>query len=170
MPTAATAPTALLALGLGLAAAGCGGSEVTAPESPPAGTTPSASGTGGPPPETELTIRITAESDAEPSGEAEPSPVPSPSPSEPKTWHLTCGPTGGDHPAPEAACADLAEAGGADAFEEVPEDGPCTFVYGGPQVAHVEGRVGDTPVDTEVTRTDGCELQRYEDLGAVLAP
>ncbi|WP_238580818.1 SSI family serine proteinase inhibitor [Streptomonospora alba] len=170
MPTAATAPTALIVLGLGLAAAGCGGSEVTTPQSPPADATPSASGTAGPPPETELTIRITTEPGAGPSGEAEPSPVPSPSPSEPATWQLTCEPAGGDHPSPEAACSDLAEAGGAEAFEEVPESSPCTFIYGGPQVARVEGHVGDTSIDTEITKADGCELQRYEDLGAVLAP
>ncbi|MBB5998873.1 SSI family serine proteinase inhibitor [Streptomonospora salina] len=167
MPTAATA---LLALGLGLAAAGCGGEDVTTPASPPTDTAPSGSGTGGPPPETELTVRITADPEGGPSGEATPSPIPSPSPDEPRTWRLTCEPAGGDHPAPDDACADLAEAGGADAFDDVPENSPCTFIYGGPQVARVEGHVGDTPIDTEITRADGCELQRYDDLGAVLAP
>ncbi|QBI51903.1 Subtilisin inhibitor-like protein 1 [Streptomonospora litoralis] len=162
-------PVALLAA-LGLAAAGCGPSEVrTPPEPTPADASPSSSGTGRPA-ETVLTIDITTVGSAAPSGAADPSPVPSPSPTDPKHWRLTCHPAGGDHPAPEAACADLADAGGAEAFEEVPENSPCTFIYGGPQVARVQGHVGGESIDTELTKADGCEMQRYEDLGAVLAP
>ncbi|MDT0303952.1 SSI family serine proteinase inhibitor [Streptomonospora wellingtoniae] len=165
---AAPASAALLAL---VFAAGCGASEVrTPPEATPSGAATSPSGEQGPAPETELTIDISSGTSAEPSGAAGPSPVPSPSPAEPREWRLACGPAGGDHPAPEEACADLAEAGGAEAFEEVPENTPCTFIHGGPQVARITGHVGDTRIDTEVTRTDGCEMDRYDNLGAVLAP
>ncbi|MUL44070.1 hypothetical protein FZ103_23400 [Streptomonospora sp. PA3] len=171
-PITAAAPVAAALFALATAAAGCGQDEVrTPPEPSPDGTAASASsGTGARPAETELTIRVSTTGSGEPSGAADPSPVPSPSPTEPRHWRLTCDPAGGDHPAPEAACADLAEAGGAEAFEPVPADTPCTFIYGGPQVARVTGHVGDTEIDAELTRADGCELKRYEDLGAVLAP
>ncbi|GAB3453909.1 hypothetical protein GCM10027570_33540 [Streptomonospora sediminis] len=173
-PAAASVPAALLAI-LGLAVAGCGASQVrTPPEPPPAGASASSSGTGSTA-ETVLTIHITAAGADQQSGAAEPTPspsapAPSTSPVQPRHWQLTCRPAGGDHPDPEAACADLAAAGGAAAFEEVPADRPCTFIYGGPQVARVKGHVGDTPIDTEFTKSGGCEMQRYEDLGAVLAP
>lgn len=173
-PTSAVAsvPAALLAI-LGLAVAGCGASQVrTPPEPSPAGASASSSGTGSTA-ETVLTIHVTAAGADQQSGAAEPTPsapAPSTSPVQPRHWELTCRPAGGDHPDPEAACADLAAAGGAAAFEEVPADRPCTFIYGGPQVARVKGHVGDTPIDTEFTKSGGCEMQRYEDLGAVLAP
>ncbi|MDA0564632.1 subtilase-type protease inhibitor [Streptomonospora sp. S1-112] len=158
IPAAALTAAALLA-------AGCGADEVRTEPGP------GAEGSGGSPgaaPDTELTIDITATESAGPS--AAPGGSPSPSPSAPARWTLTCAPAGGDHPDPEAACADLADAGGADAFAEVPDNQPCTFIYGGPQVARVEGHVEGTPVETEFTRSGGCEIDRYDTMGAVLAP
>jgi hypothetical protein len=43
------------------------------------------------------------------------------------TWTLRCDPPGGDHPAPDAACADLdALAKAGDPFAPLPEDRICT--------------------------------------------
>ncbi|WP_017626414.1 SSI family serine proteinase inhibitor [Nocardiopsis chromatogenes] len=135
-------------------AAACGGTTVTTPEDE--------SGSGGQDsaaaPTTELTIEITYADDPPAEGGTEP-----------KDWTLTCGPAGGDHPDPEAACADLDEAG-AEGFEEVPEDQACTYEMGGPEIAEVEGHVGGTDVSTEFNKSGGCEIARYEEMGAVLTP
>ncbi|WP_460862866.1 SSI family serine proteinase inhibitor [Nocardiopsis coralliicola] len=145
--------TAALLSGLALlGAAACGGSpEVSAPDS---ASSPS------PKPETELSIEIEA---ADGAGEG------SPSPAAPASWTLTCSPAGGDHPDPEAACADLEEAG-AEGFEEVPKDSVCTHIMGGPEVATVTGHVGGSDIDTEFTKAGGCEMDRYESMGSVLTP
>lgn len=87
----------------------------------------------------------------------------------PGVWTLTCEPAGGDHPDPEAACAALAEAG-VDVFAPVPDDQPCTLVYGGPETATVTGHVADTEVNAEFSRTDGCEIDRWEQVSALLNP
>ena len=47
-----------------------------------------------------------------------------------KEYTLTCDPSGGTLPEPEAAC--MALAGGAVDFEPVPPDAACTMIYGGP--------------------------------------
>ncbi len=88
---------------------------------------------------------------------------------EPGTWTLTCSPDGGDHPDPEAACADLEEVG-PNGFDEVPDDQMCTHIYGGPQTAQVTGHLAGTEVDTEFSRADGCEIDRFDSMGTVLTP
>ncbi|MEY9214503.1 hypothetical protein NI17_019465 [Thermobifida halotolerans] len=87
----------------------------------------------------------------------------------PGVWTLTCDPVGGDHPDPEAACAALEEAG-IEVFAPVPEDQPCTMIYGGPETATVTGRIGDTEVNAEFSRTNGCEIDRWERLSPLLNP
>jgi hypothetical protein len=178
--TALVRPAALAAMAL--LVAGCGGGATgvqtpqdstsptttespapsASPEGSPSAGTPGADEDGGSDPAgtdpaTELTIRIDVADDAAP-GSAEPA-----------DWTLTCAPAGGDHPDPEAACADLEDAG-TDAFAEVSDDQVCTHIHGGPEVATVTGRVDGTEVDTEFTKAGGCELERYEEMGAVLAP
>ena len=44
----------------------------------------------------------------------------------------------------------------------------CTQIYGGPERISVRGTVDGTPVRVEVTRTNGCEIARYEMLDAAL--
>lgn len=85
-----------------------------------------------------------------------------------QTWRLTCGPDGGDHPDPAAACAALAAAGGAAAFAPPRTDLVCTEQYGGPQKAHVEGTVGGTKVGADFSRTDGCGIARWNPLAPLL--
>lgn len=85
-----------------------------------------------------------------------------------QVWTLTCDPPGGDHPDPAWACAALEEAGGAAAFDPVPRTAVCTEIYGGPQTAHVEGTVDGTPINADFSRTNGCEIKRWDTLRAVL--
>ena len=85
---------------------------------------------------------------------------------EPATWRLTCGPPGGDHPDPGAACADLART--PDPLAPVPADAVCTELYGGPQTAVVRGTLDGRAVSLELSRTDGCRTEQWDRLGAVL--
>lgn len=56
-----------------------------------------------------------------------------------------------------------------DMFAEVPRDVACTEIYGGPQRATAKGTVDGKKVDTEFTRTNGCEIARWEDAQVVIA-
>jgi hypothetical protein len=86
------------------------------------------------------------------------------------TWKLTCDPVGGDHPDAQAACAALAGAKkqSKDPFAPTATDQMCTQIYGGPQVATVKGTWQGKAVDATFTRKNGCEIQRWSDLGKVL--
>ncbi|MBX9246813.1 hypothetical protein ICW40_18650 [Actinotalea ferrariae] len=85
----------------------------------------------------------------------------------PRTFTLACDPVGGDHPDADAACATLADVG-PEAFAPPPRDEMCTQQYGGPEVATVEGTVAGTPVSAQLSRTDGCEIGRWDALAPVL--
>ncbi|WP_216822856.1 SSI family serine proteinase inhibitor [Aeromicrobium sp. A1-2] len=82
----------------------------------------------------------------------------------PKAYTLTCDPDGGDHPQAEQACAAL-DAAGVEVLSPVPADQTCTEVYGGPQVATVRGTYDGVPIDATFNRTNGCEIDRWEQLG-----
>lgn len=86
----------------------------------------------------------------------------------PTTWTLGCDPPSGDHPDAGAACAAIAEAGGAAAFAPVPGDAMCTQIYGGPQVARVTGTLDGSPVSAEFSRENGCEMSRWDSLAPLL--
>ncbi len=47
-------------------------------------------------------------------------------------------------------------------FEPVPADIPCTEIYGGPDVATIEGTVAGKPVSARFTRSNGCEIERFD--------
>ncbi|MFC9941018.1 SSI family serine proteinase inhibitor [Nocardiopsis alba] len=85
------------------------------------------------------------------------------------TWTLTCSPTGGDHPDPEAACSEIDELG-SEPFVMETDGMACTMQVGGPEAARVTGHVGDTEIDTEFNRHNGCEIERFSDVEAVIAP
>jgi hypothetical protein len=82
-------------------------------------------------------------------------------------WTLTFDPPGGSHPDPEAACRALAEHGRT-ALPPVPENQPCTMVYGGPQTARITGSWQGQPVDATLSRTNGCEIARWKALRGLL--
>lgn len=93
---------------------------------------------------------------------------------------LTCdwsaGSAGGSHPQPDQACTDLlAAVRGGNPFLPVPPDAMCTQVFGGEATATVSGTIqGEDGAAVDVTAdfslTDGCEIDRWETMGAVLAP
>ncbi|TDQ52313.1 SSI family serine proteinase inhibitor [Actinorugispora endophytica] len=155
IPTTALVRLTLLAA-MGLLIAGCGGGTTGGdveerPSSP-------ATGDGA---RTELTIERAVDSESDtPTGLEGFSPG---------TWTLACSPAGGDHPAPEAACAALEEAGD-EPFAPVPDDQACTMVYGGPEVVTITGHIDQTEVNAEFNRSNGCEINRWESLSPVLNP
>ncbi|MER5493332.1 SSI family serine proteinase inhibitor [Streptomyces sp. NPDC002454] len=85
-------------------------------------------------------------------------------------YRLECGPTGGTHPQAARACERLAELStlGGDPFAPVPAGAVCTFQHGGNATARVTGRWYGRPVDARFSRTDGCEIARWNDLVPVL--
>lgn len=83
-----------------------------------------------------------------------------------RTWSLVCDPPGGDHPDPEGACRALE--GMKSPFAPVPPGTPCTEIYGGPQTATVTGTFRGEPVDTKFSRTDGCQIARWDRHVALL--
>ena len=81
---------------------------------------------------------------------------------EPTMRTIEC-PSGPD----DAACSAVEELG-ADAFAPVDGDMACTEIYGGPQEAHVEGTVAGEPVEADLSRANGCEIARWEEVQAVV--
>ena len=90
----------------------------------------------------------------------------------PDVWSVTCGPAGGTHPDPEAACDFLATAqeGGLDPFAPVPDDVLCTQEYRGPATATVTGTWDGEPVDASYNLTNGCEIARWTLAEPLLGP
>ena len=83
------------------------------------------------------------------------------------TWTLTCDPPGGTHPDAAAACAALAAHGTA-ALPPKPEGVACAEVYGGPQRATITGTWQGRQVQSSLSRTDGCEIHRWDLLRGLL--
>ena len=85
------------------------------------------------------------------------------------TWELTCGPAGGTHPDPQAACEVLDKNDGA-AFNPVAPSKMCTQVYGGPDTATIKGTWRGRDVNSRFNQTNGCEIGRWEALTGLLPP
>jgi Subtilisin inhibitor-like len=75
---------------------------------------------------------------------------------------LQCDPDGGSHPDPSGACDVLLQH--EDALQPTPGNVACTEIYGGPQLATIEG----PGVHAVFSRTNGCEIARWDALKAVL--
>lgn len=86
----------------------------------------------------------------------------------PKTAQIVCDPVSGNLPDLAAACATLASKAGRAALDPVPLDRACTEVYGGPAEARIMGTVGGAPVDARLSRVNGCEIERWQALSALL--
>ena len=56
------------------------------------------------------------------------------------------------------------------AFDPVPADQVCSQQYGGPEQIVLSGTWAGESVDTTLTRTNGCEIDRYASLAPVLLP
>jgi hypothetical protein len=78
------------------------------------------------------------------------------------THELYCQPSAGTHPDAAEACAaiELAE----EPFAPVAENALCTFVYGGPATAQIEGTWAGEPVSATYSRENGCEVARWDRL------
>jgi hypothetical protein len=85
------------------------------------------------------------------------------------TWTLTCGPLGGTHPDPAAACRVL-QAHGATALPPVRKDVACTQVYGGAHQATITGTWRGQRVRSSFSRVNGCEISRWDRLRGLLPP
>lgn len=138
---------AWLVLALMLVAAGCGSGDASPSATPSA---PAATPTGSPSPGgTDLTVSVVDED------------------GQTLRWQLSCDPAGGDHPDPAGACAALAE-NAAEALPAVAADQMCTEVYGGPQTATLTGTWQGKPVSSSFSRTNGCEIARWDALVPLL--
>jgi hypothetical protein len=85
------------------------------------------------------------------------------------TWTLRCSPARGTLARPGRACARLA-AGGTKLFAPLPRNIVCTEIYGGPQKARVVGVVDGKHVWSTFTRTDGCQIGRWQRISPWLVP
>ena len=85
------------------------------------------------------------------------------------TWTLRCDPARGTLARPARACARLA-AGGAKLFAPLPPNAVCTEIYGGPQKARVVGVVDGKRVWSTFTRTNGCQIDRWQRISPWLVP
>ncbi|MFI1394622.1 SSI family serine proteinase inhibitor [Streptomyces sp. NPDC020681] len=85
-------------------------------------------------------------------------------------FELECGPSGGTHPSADAACARLDELAqeGRDPFAPVPEGQMCTQQMGGSETAHITGTWRGRQVDATFSRTNGCEISRWQTIEPVL--
>ncbi|MCX4846617.1 SSI family serine proteinase inhibitor [Streptomyces sp. NBC_00893] len=85
-------------------------------------------------------------------------------------FELRCAPAGGSHPVAEQACDRLDELAGGrkDPFAPVPADALCTLQSGGPATARVTGTWQGRHIDSVFSRTNGCEISRWNNLSPVL--
>ena len=85
---------------------------------------------------------------------------------------LTCNPPSGTVQDPAGACQRLADvvaktvqSRGATSFLASPGNesaGLCTQVYGGPEVALIQGRFLGAPVNARLTRENGCTMSSFD--------
>ena len=85
------------------------------------------------------------------------------------TWTLRCGPVAGSLPRPARACRRLTQ-GGVELFAPTPKNVVCTEIYGGPQRARVVGTVNGKRIWATFTRTNGCEISRWQRIAPWLVP
>jgi len=81
----------------------------------------------------------------------------------PRTLKLDCA-----EPTDSAACG---AAAGVSAANLLPPAGDmaCTQIYGGPEQATIKGTIRGNPVDATFSRTDGCEIARWDSVKALLS-
>ncbi|MFD3544401.1 SSI family serine proteinase inhibitor [Streptomyces sp. NPDC058655] len=87
-----------------------------------------------------------------------------------REYRLECDPAGGDHPQAEQACArlDRLAAERRDPFAPVSDRQVCSLQYGGPATARITGTWEGRTVDATFRRTNGCEINRWDELEPLL--
>ncbi len=109
-----------------------------------------ADGDGEAPPPSATNVSLTLDADG-PGGE------------KPRSATVVCKGSSG---AGDSACALLGQLP-ADPVAPTPPATACTEIFGGPDVLAVEGTLRGERVDTELTRVNGCEIERYERFAAI---
>ena len=71
-------------------------------------------------------------------------------------------------PTDSQACGAAAGVSAAD-LRPTGEDIACTQIYGGPEEATIKGEIRGESVDATFTRTNGCEISRWDRVKALLA-
>lgn len=82
-------------------------------------------------------------------------------------FNLSCDPIVGNVADPIAACADLNGRARA-ALDPTPLSAICTELYGGPAEATIVGTVNGDAVNARLSRSNGCEIGRWQELSALL--
>ena len=82
-------------------------------------------------------------------------------------FNLSCDPAVGNVADPIAACADLNGSARA-ALDPTPLSAMCTELYGGPAEATIVGTVDGDVVNARLSRSNGCEIGRWQALSALL--
>jgi hypothetical protein len=72
------------------------------------------------------------------------------------TEEVSCDETSDDAVCRAVAALDPAE------LEPLSPDVACTEIYGGPDTASLEGTINGEGVDAELTRSNGCEIERFD--------
>ena len=80
-----------------------------------------------------------------------------------RTYTLRCAPAAGTLPRAAAACTKLARM--THPFAPTRKDVVCTDLYGGPAQALVTGRLRGYSVRARFSRTNGCEVGRWNRVG-----
>ena len=81
-------------------------------------------------------------------------------------YALRCGPAMGTVPRPGKACLVLSRL--RDPFAPVPKDEICTQIALGPQEAIVAGTVAGRRVYARLRLNDGCQIERWRRVAAVV--
>ena len=84
-----------------------------------------------------------------------------------KSWTLNCQPNSGSHPNRNAACLQLLKLG-IKALSPTPAGYACSQIYGGPEKATLSGTWSGKKFRSTFSRTDGCQIARWEKLSQVL--
>jgi hypothetical protein len=71
-------------------------------------------------------------------------------------------------PTDSQACGAVAGVSAHD-LAPTPPDTACTQLFGGPETATVKGQIRGEDVDAQFSRSDGCEVERWERVAALLA-
>ncbi|MCX4692096.1 SSI family serine proteinase inhibitor [Streptomyces sp. NBC_01408] len=89
-----------------------------------------------------------------------------------REYRLECDPVGGDHPWKEQSCARLDQLAGEgkDPFAPVSKRQICNMQHGGPATARITGTWHGQKVDATFRRTNGCEINRWDELEPLLPP
>jgi hypothetical protein len=84
------------------------------------------------------------------------------------TWSVRCDPARGTLQTRVSACRALTRSGARELFRGTPKNMACTDIYGGPEVAIVTGMIQGQRLWARFSRTNGCEIERWERLQFML--